>query len=188
LGVDVLRACLDVRAAVPAWDGRATVLVEDGPADVAAETVGRTVRVHREAWPGLSPRGRQEVLTHELVHVATAALTTPRTPAWLAEGLAEAVAVPASGIPDRTVGQELATAPLPTRLPTDADFGATPAVAYEESWLAVSVLQARYGEQRLLAAYRLAGGGSSAVALGALGTTPTALTGALRSEIRRRLW
>jgi hypothetical protein len=151
LDADLARACAVVLAAVPGWDGRGSVRLADGDPAVAGETLGTTVTLHREAWAGLTPAGRQEVLTHELVHVATASWHAPQ---WLQEGLAESIALADGEIPDRVAGRELAAAPLPSRLPTDADFEASPAVAYETSWLAVDLLRREHGDAWLLRLYR----------------------------------
>ncbi|MDP9183578.1 MAG: basic secretory family protein [Actinomycetota bacterium] len=163
LGADVDLACSAVLAVVPSWDGRAVVQVVDGDDGVAAETLGATVSVHRRAWATLTAAGRQEVLTHELVHVATDAFTTARTPGWLVEGLAEAVALRSLqargiGLADRVVAQELAVevarGHLPQALPTAQDFERTAALAYQESWLAADLLLRRFGDAGVLRLYR----------------------------------
>ena len=161
LGADLNLACRTVLAAVPSWDGRAVVQVVDGDVGVAAETLGATVSVHRQAWATLTAAGRQVVLTHELVHVATDAFTTPSTPGWLVEGLAEAIALRGSGLADRVVARELAAdvarGHLPTALPTTHDFESTPARAYQASWLAVDLLLRHFGDAAVLRLYRAAG-------------------------------
>lgn len=174
LGVDAARACRAVRRAVPSWHGTARVVLVDGDPAVTTDVVGSTVRVRAATWEGLSPEGRQAVLTHELVHVATADLTTARTPAWLVEGFAEAVAWrDVRSLPDRVVAEELAREVrahrLPTSLPTERDFTTRPAQAYQESWLAVDLLLRRIGAARLLQLYRDAGRMPSARALHASG-------------------
>jgi len=176
LQVDLARACAVVRAAVPSWQGAAGIQVVEGDAGVAAETLGTTISVHRQAWARLTPAGRQAVLTHELVHVATDPFTTPGTPQWLVEGLAEAIALRDSGIPDRVAGQELAASRvLPDHLPTDADFAATPAIAYEESWLAVDLLLRHVGIAAVLGLYR------------GIGRVPAGFVAAWQAEMVRRL-
>jgi hypothetical protein len=179
LAVDLARACRAVAAAVPAWHGTATVQLVAGDAGVAADELGGTVRVHHDAWEGLTAAGRQAVLTHELVHVATAGLTTPRTPQWLVEGLAEAVAWRDVQLPDRVVAQELAAqvraGRVPRGLPTSADFARTPALAYQRSWLAVDLLLRRYGDAAVLGLYRAAGRGTAVAVPG------------LEAELVRRL-
>lgn len=194
LAVDVARACRAVTAAVPTWHGRATVVVADGEAGVAADSLGDTVRVHPEAWQTLTAPGRQAVLTHELVHVATAGVTTARTPEWLVEGLAEAVAWRAVALPDHVIAQELAAevraGRVPQGLPTAQDFAGRPALAYQRSWLAVDLLVRRYGIAAVLQLYRAAGtahGLGPALATLAPALTVPALETSLRAELVRRL-
>lgn len=189
LEVDLAKACATVRAAVSSWHGVAVVQVVDdvgGDPGVAAEALGATVSVHREAWARLTATGRQVVLTHELVHVATAAFTTSRTPQWLVEGLADAVALRDSGLPDRVAAQELAAAvargELPTALPAARDFEAEPALAYEQSWLAVDLMLRRFGSAAVLGLYRDAGRSPLPQALMALG----ARTGPAEEVLVRR--
>lgn len=161
LGVDLARACRAVRAAVPSWLGTARLVLGAGDPLVAADSLGSTITVHAAAWRTLSEAGRQAVLTHELVHVATDALTTQRTPPWLVEGLAEAVAWRDVRLPDRVVARELAVevhaGRLPAALPTQADFGAHPERAYPQSWIAVDLLLRHLGDAAVLALYRDAG-------------------------------
>jgi hypothetical protein len=181
-----------VAAVVPQWHGRASVVLADGEADVAADELDGTVRVHPDAWETLTPQGRQAVLTHELVHVATAGLTTPRTPQWLVEGLAEAVAWRDVALPDRVVAQELAAevraGRVPSDLPTARDFVARPAQAYQEAWIAVDLLLRELGPARLLDLYREAGRAPLETALRATGAMPVPTTvTAWRAELVRRL-
>jgi len=109
----------------------------------------------------LSPAGRQVVLTHEAMHVATRAATTRSTPRWLSEGLADHVGYLGTGVPVGLAAQELRddvrAGRLPAALPADADFrGDNPQVssAYEQAWLAVELLVGTYGQDRVLALYR----------------------------------
>jgi len=123
-----------------------------GLADVAAVTVGpvgapaQAVYVNGVAFTGLSELGRQVVLTHELVHVATRATGDGDAPTWLEEGYADHVAYLDSGLaPDQIAGEALA-AVLPTRLPSTADFDASgnaAAVAYGRAWAAVELVAER---------------------------------------------
>lgn len=186
LAVDLAQVCEAVRAAVPEWDGTATVRVEPGDPAVAGESWGDTVRLHQPAWSRLTPVGRRVVLIHELVHVATAEVTTRRTPAWLVEGLAEAVALRGSGLPDRVAARELVAwvrvHGLPTSLPSVVDDP----VDYAQSWLLVDALQRRLGPSAVLRLYRDAGRVPLADALSGLTTVP-GLLAVLRAEIARRL-
>ncbi|HUR51105.1 MAG TPA: hypothetical protein VMZ11_03170 [Mycobacteriales bacterium] len=192
LAVDADRACRAVAALVPSWRGSVQVVLVDGEEGVAAEVLDGIIRVHPAAWEGLTAPGRQAVLTHELVHVATAGLTTDRTPPWLVEGLAEAVAWrEVRALPDAVVAQELASLvrahQVPRGLPTAQDFASHPAPAYQRSWLAVDLLLRRYGTAAVLELYRAAGTRGLHRALSAVGLTRQALQDALHAELVRRL-
>lgn len=184
LDADLVRACETVRAAVPSWDGGATVRLVPGDAAVAGESYGRSVALHQAAWDRLTPQGRQVVLTHELVHVATNDFTTAGTPGWLVEGYAEAVALRGSRLPDQVLLRELASDGAPTALPSD--LGGEPA-AYEASWLALDLLLRTYGGPAVLQLYRDAGTRPLPDALAALGLSVPELTAAWRAEVARRL-
>ena len=172
LTVEAARACERVLLAVPDWDGRARVQLVDGDAAVAGETSGAVVLLHRQAWERLSPAGRQVVLAHELVHVATGPLTTDRTPGWLAEGLAESVALAGSGFPDRVAGRELAG--RRPAFPTEEELAQGEPVAYQEAWLAVDLLRQRHGVPAVLRLYDESGRGSWQAALQRLTGEPLA--------------
>ncbi len=60
----------------------------EGPAQRVSEVVSLRVIVPWSRFTQLSSATRQEVLTHELAHVALARRTSGRTPAWLQEGFA----------------------------------------------------------------------------------------------------
>ncbi len=149
-------------------------------AEVAAVTTGGLaaggvpdrVVVNPQAFAGLTTTGRQVVLTHEAVHVATGGAGRAGVPRWLAEGFAEYVAHEAAGTP-----VDAAAAPLlaqvragdgPARLPGSRDFdpartrGAATAdsayvtadSAYVQAWLACRLLARRHGDDALRAFYR----------------------------------
>ncbi|HMC72370.1 MAG TPA: hypothetical protein VKJ07_24665, partial [Mycobacteriales bacterium] len=88
--------------------------------------VGYRVAINPRNWGKLSSLGRRVVLTHELTHVATRAVTGSCTPTWLVEGFADYVGYLNTGVPTTVVAQELAAdvraGRLPTHLPVDADF------------------------------------------------------------------
>ncbi|MFF0728887.1 hypothetical protein [Streptomyces sp. NPDC004134] len=182
------RAVPDVSAAWGgAWARRVVVLVPAsqaamgellgaGPtayAGVAAVTTGRhrdrtpadRVVVNPEAYDTLGTLGRRIVLTHETVHVATRADTSPATPLWLSEGFADWVAFrsadrdPRQGAPE--LARAVAAGRLPRTLPADADFttggGDRVAEAYGEAWLAARMIADEWTPDRLVALYRAAG-------------------------------
>ncbi|WP_431946451.1 hypothetical protein [Actinacidiphila sp. bgisy167] len=168
-------------------------------ADVAAVTTGEAggngtapagrVIVNPEAFAGLSPFGRQVVLTHETTHVATRAATTSRTPMWLSEGFADWVAYRDSGRPATALAPELrrdvTAAGPPRRLPADADFapGApAQAQAYEGAWLACRFIADTWGADRLVELYR-----SGADPRRTLGIGEDALTARWRACVQEEL-
>lgn len=118
--------------------------------------------VNPQAYEVLSEEGRQIVMTHEATHVATRAHTTPATPLWLSEGLADWFGYRGTGRTPRETAVELAGAVhrdrAPRSLPSDRDFrfggdGDRLARAYESGWLACRMIAERWGEERLMALY-----------------------------------
>src|SRR5207302_4810652 len=126
--------------------------------------VGYRVAINPHNWGKLSALGRRVVLTHELTHVATRAVTGSCTPTWLVEGFADYVGYLGTGVPLTVVAQELATdvraGRVPRRLPPDTDFdGGTKrlAQAYEGSWMAAHLIVAQWGQKTLVRLYRAVG-------------------------------
>lgn len=156
----------------------------DGSTDAP---VGDRVMVNPLNFDKLGPIGRRVVLTHELTHVATRAVTAERMPSWLVEGFADYVGYLGAGVPVRVAAGELADdlrAGKPLRaLPADADFGAKNprlAQAYEQSWLAARFIADQVGPAGLAALY---------AAVGEQSSRPTAdptrvLSAALRATLR----
>ncbi|MCO6721561.1 hypothetical protein KQH22_23525, partial [Streptomyces sp. Vc714c-19] len=66
--------------------------------------------VNPEAYRELDSRGKQFVLTHETVHVATRSVTGPATPLWLSEGFADRAAHRAAPRPLPAAAPALAAA------------------------------------------------------------------------------
>lgn len=146
-----------------------------GPAG-APSPVGDRIAVNPGSFDGLGALGRRIVLTHEVTHVATRAVTGVDSPLWLVEGIADYVAFKGSGVATGVAGRELATAiaagRLPTALPTDAAFDSTSTAlpaAYEQAWLACRFIASRTDEATLIRFYRT------------LGTSTAPRDGALRS-------
>lgn len=171
------------------WAQRVAVFVPDSSAelsglvgtgtsltDVSAETVfdtqdpvnggryGQRIVLNPTALATLSPVGIGIVLRHEITHVASAASTTPATPRWLVEGLAEYVANLATGQSARTAAPELAAAVrrglLPRSLPADSAFaagGSGLAQLYEQSWLACRLIARGAGPAGLVRFFRQVG-------------------------------
>ncbi|MGW4721318.1 hypothetical protein [Streptomyces sp. NPDC004291] len=179
---------------------------------IAAVTTGETrggadapadrVIVNPDAYGMLGDFGRQLVLTHETVHVATRAHTTPSTPVWLSEGFADWIAyrdadrTPAQAAPE--LRRAVRDGEQPVRLPEDADFafgGDAEALAraYEGGWLACELIAERWGEAELTAFYRVVGahpGREGAVENAlheVLDTTPEAFTEDWRAYVADQL-
>ncbi|MEW1696090.1 hypothetical protein ACIQCR_03045 [Streptomyces sp. NPDC093249] len=179
---------------------------------IAAVTTGETrggtdapadrVIVNPEAYGVLGGFGRQLVLTHETVHVATRAATTPSTPVWLSEGFADRIAYLDTGRTPAQAAPELRRAVLagepPARLPQDGDFafgGDAEALAraYEGGWLACELIADRWGGPKLNAFYRAVGahpsrdGAVEQALRTVLDTTPERFTADWRTYLTERL-
>lgn len=120
--------------------------------DTAAVTVGpkharaKAVYINGPAFTGLTDLGREVVLTHELVHVATRATGDNDAPTWLEEGYADDIAYRDTGLDADQIAGDALTASLPSRLPSTADFdasGTAAAIAYGRAWAAVTLLADR---------------------------------------------
>lgn len=123
-------------------------------------TQGDRVVINPRAWRGLKPEGRHVVMSHELTHVATRAVTYNTVPIWLSEGFADYVAYEAVPFPVSVVARHVLdlvqAGKGPTQLPGDTDFDAshgdvTP--SYEGAWLAARLIADRYGERKLVQLY-----------------------------------
>ncbi|GGR16642.1 hypothetical protein [Streptomyces roseolus] len=198
-------ASLDDMGGLLAVDGsryRGIAAVTTGETRRRADAPADRVIVNPEAYGVLGDFGRELILTHETVHVATRAHTSPATPVWLSEGFADWAAYRGS---DRTPAQaapELRRAVRagnpPAALPEDADFGfdgdgEALAHSYESAWLACAMIADRWGEDRLTAFYREVGahpGREGAVENAlheVLETTPERFTADWRAYLRAQL-
>jgi hypothetical protein len=160
--------------------------------------VGDRVIVNPPNFAKLGRLGRQVVLTHEVLHVASRRATGPDTPTWLAEGLADYVGYSDADVPLGTAARELTEAVragrVPESLPADTAFGGgSPDItqAYESSWLAFRLLVETYGLEATMRFYRAVGasrGAGTAAAVESaladeLGTTTVAFTAAWREYL-----
>jgi hypothetical protein len=176
----------------------AVATAEVADLDNAYRPVGDRVIVNPPNFAKLGRLGRQVVLTHEVVHVATRQATGPDTPTWLVEGLADYIGYLEVPVPVTTAARELAAAVrngrVPEALPANADFdgaNADLALAYESSWLAFRLLVEQHGLEATLRFYRAVGASRDAgtdVALETafareLGTTTDAFTAAWRDDL-----
>lgn len=128
------------------------------------DPVGDRIGINPHNWPKLSSLGRQIVLTHELTHIATRAVTSTSTPTWLAEGFADYIGYLGSGVPTTFVASELRADVLrghaPASLPRDGQFAGsskTLSQAYESGWLACQMIVHRWGQATLVRFYRAVG-------------------------------
>ena len=128
------------------------------------DPVGDRIGINPANWSKLSALGQRIVLTHELTHVATRAVTSAAMPTWLAEGFADYVGYLGSGVPTSFVAQELGAAVrsgrVPRSLPTTSEFnGASKRLsqAYEGAWLACRMIAQRWGQRALVRFYASVG-------------------------------
>jgi hypothetical protein len=170
-----------------------------GPADSDGfHPVGDRIIVNPPNFAKLGRLGRQVVLAHEVMHVATRRATGPDTPTWLVEGLADYVGYLETGVPVETAARELTTAVragrVPDALPADDAFdggNGDIAQAYESSWLAFRLLVEQHGLEPAVRFYRAVGASRDAGAAAAvetafareLGTTTAAFTAAWREHV-----
>ena len=173
---------------VPSSQQQASQLLGPGVdlAPFAAVATADRVIVNPRTFVTLNQVGRELVLTHEVMHLASRAATGSCSPLWLVEGLADyagyqQLAVPRS-LAAEQVRRQLQSGRRITALPARADFsGSNPSLAatYEQAWLAVLYLVERFGQPRLLALYRTLGRAQSSLAAeqaftAVLGLTPVA--------------
>nr|WP_307805374.1 hypothetical protein [Streptomyces spirodelae] len=155
-------------AASRTYEGIAAVTTGEaaGSHGAGADADADRIVVNPRAYGLLSEEGRQVVLTHETTHVATRRWTTPATPLWLSEGIADWAGYRGSRLTPRQAAPELARAVAegraPRGLPADGDFrfGNEPAAlarAYESGWLACRMVADQWGPDALLALYERAG-------------------------------
>jgi hypothetical protein len=174
---------------VPRWDRRVVVALPATQADFA--TVGAVhggagniggltttmrgasgqpadvVRVYLNpaAYSAASPLTQRVILTHEVTHVAQAALPDG-APLWLVEGSADFVGYSVTTVPDTVIAQDLIGSDPPLSPPVDTAFrfttsSASLARAYEQSWSLLQSVADRYGDasvSRLYAAVVRDGG------------------------------
>jgi len=142
--------------------------VTQGVFDPGQRAQGDRIVIHPKAFTALQANGRRVIVTHELTHVAARSSTTREVPIWLSEGFADYVAYSGLDLPrERVAGELLALVRQgkgPKALPTAVDFDpsrTTMALAYSQSWLAVSRLVDLYGQARVVAFYRAVAGGQT---------------------------
>ncbi|QWC85661.1 hypothetical protein KLP28_02505 [Nocardioidaceae bacterium] len=210
-------AVREVTRTLPAWDGPLVIEVPDDTVEVAhvlGEPEGAydavaavTTTIDGSASPGapvhvvvnpvvlgtLGNRGEQVVMTHEAVHVATDASTSPELPLWLMEGYADWAALRVTDLPDDVAAgailERVREQGPPGRLPGELEFdpaGEQFGVSYEAAWLAVRLMAERYGPAATIAFYEQVDGGAPvAQAFSTLGTTERQFTRAWQRYLQR---
>jgi hypothetical protein len=142
----------------------ALATAEIGGSPGSASAVGDRIAINPKTFGTLGSLGRRVVMTHEITHVASRAVTGASSPTWLVEGLADYVGFKGTTSSLRFDAAELAhqvdTGHLPKALPSSTDFahaGATLSLDYEEAWLACRFIVSRSDEATLIAFYRQVG-------------------------------
>ncbi|MFI6656361.1 hypothetical protein ACIBL8_12720 [Streptomyces sp. NPDC050523] len=186
----------------PASQYRGIAAVTTGEVGGPPQAPADRIVVNPDAYALLGPVGKQVVLTHETTHVATRAHTNAATPLWLSEGYADWIGYLSTDRTPAEAAPELARAVddghVPSRLPTDKDFGFSGdatnlAQSYEGGWLACRLIADRWGQERLGRFYRAVGdhrtrAGSVEDAMKkVLGTTPDDFTRQWQDYLRTEL-
>jgi hypothetical protein len=179
----------------------ALATAEIGSAPGSAGAVGDRIAINPTTFGTLGSLGRRVVMTHEVTHVASRAVTGADSPTWLVEGLADYVGFKGTSTSLRFDASELArqvdAGHVPTALPSSSDFahaGATLSLDYEEAWMACKFIVSRTSEATLIRFYQQVGTakGSPAVALKAafaqvLHTDQATFTASWRSYVKASL-
>jgi hypothetical protein len=180
--------------------------VTTGEAGGSSKAPADRIVINPEAYGQLSEQGRQVVITHETVHVASRTHTGAATPLWLSEGLADWIGYHGTGRSPNDAAVELIRAKkegkLPRELPSDRDFrfgnnAEALGRAYESGWLACLMIADEWGEEELLSFYLRVGESSGAAKSGSasleramrkeLGVTPAEFTERWRSYMGEQL-
>ena len=210
-------AVRDLEGVLPDWDGTLVAYVagstgqldgmlaaspgaHDGIAAVTTTVDGSmrpaapvAIVVNASVFDELGQIGSHVVITHEATHAATKAAVSSM-PLWVAEGFADYVGIGAVRLPlsvaARTAFSDVRRHGVPTRLPTDADFGGpttTLEVHYQRAWLAAQLIADKYGEKALVDFYRavVRRPDDVATALADLGTNERSLVDQWRALLAR---
>ena len=142
----------------------ALATAEIGALPGSASAVGDRIAINPPTFATLGALGRRVVMTHEITHVASRAVTAAGSPTWLVEGLADYVGFKGTTTSTRFDAAELArqvdAGRLPTGLPSSADFsraGSDLSLDYEEAWMACRFIVSRTNEATLIAFYKQVG-------------------------------
>lgn len=148
------------------------------------------VVVNPELTGRLSDLGREVLLTHEAVHVATRSPGSP-APTWLVEGYADQIAYrahPTGAAPaEAAVRERVRTKGVPSSWPSESDFAPAAAdldLAYDLAWTAARSIASAYGDDALNRFYAaLDRGATLDDAAARIGTTPQRLRQQWRADL-----
>jgi hypothetical protein len=122
------------------------------------DLVGHRILLNWENFVRYPDEAREQVLAHELLHIATREVTGPMVPVFLEEGIADWVA---GDVQIPVVATRVQRGTFDGRLPRDFEFiaGADEDIAasYEESWSASHYLVDRFGAEALAELYSTLG-------------------------------
>lgn len=122
------------------------------------DLVGHRIMLNRETFEGRSDASNEEILTHELLHIATREDAGPMTPIFVEEGVAEWVT---GGSSTSLLASQVQAGDFDRRLPFDHEFtvgsGTEIVAAYQESTAAITFAAQEYGGRSVAAFYRTLG-------------------------------
>jgi hypothetical protein len=130
------------------WADIAAINVADRIDPAHREVVGQRI-VFAPGAAAMSDSSLRIVLTHELFHYASRADTALDAPSWLAEGVADFIARPATPIPAEQRAQRVS-------LPSDVELntpGPGRSLAYDRAWWFARFVADTFGAPKLRAYY-----------------------------------
>jgi hypothetical protein len=183
------RAAFERTLGVPATS-YAHVAAAAWPMGADTSTAPIHVVVNPEATARLSALGRDVLLTHEAVHVATRSPGSP-APTWLVEGYADRIAYrahPSGAVPaTEAVRDAVRRDGVPRDWPAEEDFGPGAAdldLTYDLAWTAARSIAMAYGDEALNRFYSAVDGGASLEeAAERIGTTKRSLRQRWRADL-----
>jgi hypothetical protein len=183
------RAAFERALGVPATS-YAQVAAAAWPMGADTSTAPIHVVVNPEATARLSALGRNVLLTHEAVHVATRSPGSP-APTWLVEGYADRIAYrahPSGAVPaTEAVRDAVRRDGVPRDWPVEDDFGPEAPdldLTYDLAWTATRSIAMAYGDDALNRFYAAVDGGASLEeAAEKIGTTKRSLRQRWRADL-----
>ena len=183
------RAAFERTLGVPSTS-YADVAAAAWPMGADTSTAPIHVVVNPEATARLSGLGRDVLLTHEAVHVATRSPGSP-APTWLVEGYADRIAYrahPSAAVPaTEAVRDAVRRHGVPRDWPAEEDFAPEAAdldLSYDLAWTAARSIAMAYGDDALNRFYAAVDGGASLEeAAEKIGTTKRTLRERWRADL-----